>query len=54
MTYRLGVDMGGPCTDLLLFNQRDGAFWRHKIPSPPHDSSQGILSGLSAICEKAG
>jgi len=54
MTYRLGVDVGGTFTDLLLFNQQDGAFWRHKTPSTPHDSSEGILAGLSAICEKAG
>ena len=54
MTYRLGVDVGGTFTDLLLFNQASGAFWRHKTPSTPHDSSQGILNGLSAICSDAG
>jgi len=54
MTYRLGVDVGGTFTDLLLFNQTDGNFWRHKTPSTPHDSSEGILNGLTAICEKAG
>jgi N-methylhydantoinase A len=54
MTYRLGVDVGGTFTDLLLFNQASGAFWRHKTPSTPHDSSQGILNGLTAICASAG
>ncbi len=54
MTYRLGVDVGGTFTDLLLLNQSDGSFWRHKTPSTPHDSSEGILNGLGAICEKAG
>ncbi|QVM82715.1 hydantoinase/oxoprolinase family protein [Novosphingobium decolorationis] len=54
MTYRLGVDVGGTFTDLLLFNQEDGSFFRHKTPSTPHDSSEGILNGLGAICEKAG
>ncbi|KQN00679.1 5-oxoprolinase [Sphingobium sp. Leaf26] len=54
MTYRLGVDVGGTFTDLLLFNQSSGAFWRHKTPSTPHDSSQGILTGLTAICAGAG
>ncbi|MBS7669035.1 hydantoinase/oxoprolinase family protein [Croceicoccus gelatinilyticus] len=54
MTYRLGVDVGGTFTDLLLFDQESGAFWRHKTPSTPHDSSEGILNGLEAICEKAG
>ncbi|NBC35995.1 hydantoinase/oxoprolinase family protein [Novosphingobium sp. FSY-8] len=54
MTYRLGVDVGGTFTDLLLFDQSSGKFWRHKTPSTPHDSSEGILNGVTAICEKAG
>lgn len=54
MAYRLGVDVGGTFTDLLLFDQETGAFWRHKTPSTPHDSSQGIQNGLVAICETAG
>ncbi|HWU04702.1 MAG TPA: hydantoinase/oxoprolinase family protein [Novosphingobium sp.] len=54
MTYRLGVDVGGTFTDLLLFDQSSGNFWRHKTPSTPHDSSEGILNGVTAICEKAG
>ena len=54
MTYRLGVDVGGTFTDLLLFSEKDGQFWRHKTPSTPEDSSVGILTGVNAICEKAG
>jgi N-methylhydantoinase A len=54
MSYRLGVDVGGTFTDLLLFDQSSGNFWRHKTPSTPHDSSEGILNGVGAICEKAG
>ncbi|AOH85173.1 5-oxoprolinase [Sphingomonas panacis] len=54
MAYRLGVDVGGTFTDLLLFKEDTGAFWRHKTPSTPHDSSEGILNGLNAVCEKAG
>lgn len=54
MGYRLGVDVGGTFTDLLLFNTETGAFWRHKTPSTPHDSSEGILNGVTAICDKAG
>ncbi len=53
MRYRLGVDVGGTFTDLLLFNETDGAFWRHKTPSTPHDSSEGILIGVDAICAAA-
>jgi N-methylhydantoinase A len=54
MGYRLGVDVGGTFTDLLLFNADTGAFWRHKTPSTPHDSSEGILNGVNAICAEAG
>ncbi|MGR3571360.1 hydantoinase/oxoprolinase N-terminal domain-containing protein, partial [Brevirhabdus sp.] len=54
MGYRLGVDVGGTFTDLLLFDASDGRFWRHKTPSTPSDSSEGILTGLDVICEKAG
>lgn len=54
MGYRLGVDVGGTFTDLLLFNEANGDFWRHKTPSTPHDSSEGILTGVEAVCERAG
>jgi len=54
MGYRLGVDVGGTFTDLLLFDEATGAFWRHKTPSTPHDSSEGILVGVHAICADAG
>jgi len=54
MSYRLGVDVGGTFTDLLLLGQETGSFWRHKTPSTPADSSIGILNGVTAICEKAG
>ena len=54
MSYRLGVDVGGTFTDLLLFEEQSGAFWRHKTPSTPADSSIGILTGVAAVCDKAG
>ena len=54
MAYRLGVDVGGTFTDLLLFNEATGVFWRHKTPSTPADSSVGILTGVDAICADAG
>ncbi len=54
MAHRLGVDVGGTFTDLLLLDQESGGFWRHKTPSTPHDSSVGILTGVDAICAEAG
>ncbi|RZF66013.1 hydantoinase/oxoprolinase family protein [Sphingomonas populi] len=54
MAYRLGVDVGGTFTDLLLLEEESGAFWRHKTPSTPADSSIGILNGVESICAQAG
>lgn len=54
MGYRLGVDVGGTFTDLLLFDDESGDFWRHKTPSTPADSSEGILNGVGKICADAG
>ena len=54
MSYRLGVDVGGTFTDLLLFHEDSGRFWRHKTSSTPADSSQGVMNGVHAICAAAG
>jgi N-methylhydantoinase A len=54
MAYRLGVDVGGTFTDLLLFNDADGQSWRFKTPSTPQDSSEGVITGVRAICALAG
>jgi len=54
MGYRMGVDVGGTFTDLLLFRDDTGDFWRYKTPSTPHDSSEGILNGVEALCLLAG
>ena len=54
MGYRLGVDVGGTFTDVLLFDDATGAVWRTKTPSTPHDSSEGILNGVEAICAASG
>ena len=54
MAYRLGVDVGGTFTDLLLVDEENGRFWRHKTPSTPADSSEGVMNGVNAICAEAG
>ena len=35
MSYRLGVDVGGTFTDLLLINEETGETFRAKIPTTP-------------------
>lgn len=54
MSYRLGVDVGGTFTDLLLVNENNGRSWSAKVPSTPADQSIGVLTGLARVCERAG
>lgn len=54
MTYRLGVDVGGTFTDLLLFNEESGETHRAKTPSTPEDPSVGVLTGIDKVCGIAG
>jgi N-methylhydantoinase A len=54
MTYRLGVDVGGTFTDLLLVDERSGGTWKAKVSSTPQDQSEGVLRGLDRVCGLAG
>src|SRR5512140_2359639 len=54
MTYRLGVDVGGTFTDLLLVNDKTGQTWKAKVSSTPHDQSEGVLRGIERVCGEAG
>ena len=53
MTYRLGVDVGGTFTDLLLVDESSGETYMAKVPSTPDDSSVGVLNGISRITEQS-
>lgn len=47
--YRLGVDVGGTFTDLLLLREDTGETWRAKVPSTPEDQSLAVISGKDQI-----
>lgn len=51
--FRLGVDVGGTFTDLLLFDEVDGRSWRAKVPSTPQDPSEAVIAGTKRICADA-
>ena len=53
-SYRLGVDVGGTFTDLLLVNEATGENFTAKVPSTPEDSSRGVINGIKKVCETAG
>lgn len=54
MSFRLGADVGGTFTDLLLINDDTGATYTAKVPSTPSDSSVGVLNGIEKICRTSG
>ena len=51
---RLGVDVGGTFTDLLLHDERTQRTYQAKTPSTPQDQSIGVAAGVKLICDKAG
>ena len=53
MTFRLGVDVGGTFTDLLLVDESSGRTYMAKVPSTPEDSSIGVLNGIDRICNES-
>ncbi|MGN6688451.1 MAG: hydantoinase/oxoprolinase family protein [Actinomycetales bacterium] len=54
MTFRLGVDVGGTFTDVLLVDEDSGQTWRAKTASTPQDQSVGVLHGIDKVCQSAG
>jgi N-methylhydantoinase A len=51
---RLGVDVGGTFTDLLLHDEKTQRTYQAKTPSTPHDQSIGVAAGVKLVCDKAG
>ena len=54
MGYRLGIDVGGTFTDLVLFSEASGTLVVEKVPSVPDDPSRGIMDGIERILAGAG
>jgi len=53
MSYRIGVDVGGTFTDVLLMNEESGETFRAKTSSTPEDQSIGMLRGIEKVCDAA-
>ncbi len=51
-TVRLGVDVGGTFTDVVLL--ADGEITTAKVPTTEDDQSEGVLAGITEACEAAG
>ena len=52
---KIGVDVGGTFTDLILETAENGKgqVFVHKVSSTPEDQSKGVLRGIREICEMA-
>ena len=52
--YRLGADVGGTFTDILLIEESTGHNYTAKVLSTPQDSAIGVLNGIERVCKQAG
>jgi N-methylhydantoinase A len=53
MSYRIGVDVGGTFTDLVL-TRPDGSIRLAKSPTTPDDQSVGVVDGIALLAEGEG
>jgi N-methylhydantoinase A/oxoprolinase/acetone carboxylase beta subunit len=51
---RIGVDVGGTHTDLVLVDEARGRTFVHKVATTPGDPSAGAIRGLAELCALAG
>ncbi|RNG35700.1 hydantoinase/oxoprolinase family protein [Streptomyces botrytidirepellens] len=52
--WRVGFDIGGTFTDLVLLDDATGGTYRHKTLTTPADPSEGAYDGLVSLLERAG
>ncbi len=50
--YRIGVDVGGTFTDLMVLDAETGAVHALKTPTTPSDPSEGLLAGIAEAVER--
>ena len=51
---KLGVDVGGTFTDVLVLAENSDELTIAKVLSTPDDQSAGVIAGIAAACEKRG
>ncbi len=50
---RIGVDVGGTFTDLILVDEEAGRITVDKVPSTPDDPARAVVDGVNKVCAKA-
>jgi N-methylhydantoinase A len=53
VTYRIGIDVGGTFTDLVLVDSQ-GRLVFDKHPTTPRDQSEGVLGGIGLLGRRVG
>ena len=52
--YRVGVDIGGTFTDLVMVDTRSGRLFNEKVLTTADDPSLGVLDGMRKILQHSG
>ncbi len=52
--YRLGVDIGGTFTDLVIVDEESGRVWSEKVLTTSEDPAQCVITGLSRLMQNHG
>ncbi|MEV4150817.1 hydantoinase/oxoprolinase family protein [Amycolatopsis sp. NPDC049691] len=53
-TVRIGVDVGGTFTDLLLHDPARDLTWPGKLPTTPESPNEAITAGIARLLEETG
>lgn len=53
MSYRLGFDIGGTFTDLILIDEETGTIHQEKVSTTPPRFSDGALEGVEKVCRSS-
>lgn len=51
--FRIGVDIGGTFTDIVLLDTQSGRLFNEKVLTTPDDPSEGVLTGVSSALTKS-
>ena len=51
-SIRIGVDIGGTFTDLVLYDSAGGRLAKEKVLTTPDDPSIGVLSGIDLLLKQ--
>jgi len=54
VSWRVGVDIGGTFTDVVLVDEASGAAGVVKVPTTPRDFARGVLDALATALASRG